>query len=46
MANVVANLTEEDIVSVVAYLTSLPCVYRQLKRGRSGDEVRQEWGTI
>lgn len=24
MANVVANLTEEDIVSVVAYLTSLP----------------------
>jgi hypothetical protein len=22
------------------------CVYRKLKAGRSGDEVRQEWGTI
>jgi len=39
MANVVANLTEEDIVSVVAYLTSLP--WRRSDAFRQGRSTRQ-----
>ena len=34
------------VVSHVEFLHEIPCVYRKLKLGRSGGEVRQGWRVI